>query len=152
VETGYVYRTEQLIFLPGAIAAIKRVNDLSRYAFLVANQSGVARGYYTEADVGAFHAFLQEHLRAAGAHLDDIRFCPDHPAGVIAAYARDSDWRKPKPGMFLDLMRHWPVMRERSLVIGNEDRDMDAARAAGFRGERYQGGNLDEFLIAHLPA
>ena len=127
-DAGYVYRPQDLVFLPGAIAAVKRVNDLGRYAFLVTNQSGVARGYYTEVDVQAFHALMQRRLRAAGAHLDDIRYCPDHPDGTVAAYARNSDWRKPQPGMLLDLMRHWPVAVEQSLVVGNDERDMEAAR------------------------
>jgi D-glycero-D-manno-heptose 1,7-bisphosphate phosphatase len=149
-DAGYVYRPQDLVFLPGAIAAVKRVNDLGRYAFLVTNQSGVARGYYTEADVRAFHALMQRRLRAAGAHLDDIRYCAEHPDGTVAAYKRNSDWRKPQPGMLLDLMRHWPVAAEQSLVVGNDERDIEAARAAGLRGARYDGGDLDAFLAAQL--
>ena len=80
VDTGYVHRPQDLVFIPGAIAAVKRVNELGYYAFLVTNQSGVARGYFTEDDVRAFHEHLQAQLRAAGAHLDDIRYCP-HPRG-----------------------------------------------------------------------
>ena len=76
VDSGYVHRPEDLVFVPGAIAAVKRVNALGYYAFLVTNQSGVARGYFTEDDVQAFHDHLQRQLRAAGAQLDDIRYCP----------------------------------------------------------------------------
>lgn len=152
VDRGYVYRPEDLVFLPGAIAAVKRVNDLGYFAFLATNQSGVARGYYTEADVDAFHAAMQRQLLAAGAHFDDIRYCPYHPDGKVAAYARSSDWRKPEPGMLLDLMANWPVMRERSLVVGNTEADMLAARAAGLRGILYSGGDLDVLLAAHLTA
>ena len=150
-DKGYVYRPADLIFLPGAIAAVKRVNDLGYYAFLVTNQSGVARGYFSEDDVRALHALLQEQLRAAGAHFDDIRYCPHHPDGNVAAYARVCDCRKPKPGMILDLMREWPVIAELSLVVGNSDGDMEAARGARLRGIRYDDGNLDELLAAHLP-
>ena len=150
-DTGYTYRTEDLVFLPGAVAAVKRVNDLGWYAFLVTNQSGVARGLFTEPDVQAFHALMQERLRAAGAHFDDIRYCPHHPDGKVAAYARACDCRKPRAGMILDLMTSWPVVREKSLVVGNSDSDMEAARGAGLRGIRYDGGNLDELLAAHLP-
>jgi D-glycero-D-manno-heptose 1,7-bisphosphate phosphatase len=152
VDTGYVHRPEDLVFLPGAVAAVKRVNDLGYFAFLVTNQSGVARGYYTEADVHAFHAHLQQQLGGAGAHLDDIRYCPDLPDGTVAAYARESNWRKPAPGMFLDLMRVWPVIAERSIVVGDKDIDMQAAEAAGLRGLHFRGGNLDRFLAAHLAA
>jgi D,D-heptose 1,7-bisphosphate phosphatase len=151
VDDGYTHRPQDLTLLPGAIAAVKRVNDLGHYAFLVTNQSGVARGYFTESDVTAFNAELQRRLRAAGAHLDDIRYCPDHPEGTVARYRQLSDWRKPGPGMLLDLMRLWPVRPEASLVVGDKDSDVAAAEAAGLRGVLYSGGNLDDLLAPHLP-
>jgi D-glycero-D-manno-heptose 1,7-bisphosphate phosphatase len=150
VDSGYVYRIEDCVFIEGAIAAVKRVNDLGYFAFLVTNQSGIARGLYTEDDMHAFHAHLQQQLRAAGAHLDDIRYCPYLPGAPVAAYARESDWRKPGPGMFLDLMHAWQILAERSLVVGDRDIDMLAARAAGLAGLHFQGGNLDAFLGPHL--
>ena len=150
-DKGYTHRPDDLIFLPGAVAAVKRVNDLGWYAFLVTNQSGVARGYFTETDVQVFHTHMQDQLRTAGARFDDIRYCPHHPEGKVEAYARACDCRKPKAGMILDLMRKWPVIREGSLVVGNSDSDMQAARGAGLRAIRYDGGNLDHILAAHLP-
>jgi D,D-heptose 1,7-bisphosphate phosphatase len=150
-DDGYTHRPQDLAFLPGAIDAVKRVNDLGHYAFLVTNQSGVARGYFTEADVEAFNTHLQRKLRAAGAHVDDIRYCPDHPEGTVARYRRVSDWRKPAPGMLLDLMKRWPIRPEASLVVGDKDSDIAAARAAGLRGLLYTGGSLDDCLAPHLP-
>jgi D-glycero-D-manno-heptose 1,7-bisphosphate phosphatase len=150
-DNGYTYRPDDLIFLPGAVAAVKRVNDLGWYAFLVTNQSGVARGLFTESDVQAFHAHMQAQLRAARARFDDIRYCPHHPEGKVAAYVRACDCRKPKPGMILDLMTSWPIIREKSFMVGNSDGDMEAAQGAGLRGIRYDGGNLDDLLAAHLP-
>jgi D-glycero-D-manno-heptose 1,7-bisphosphate phosphatase len=151
VDAGYTHRPRDLAFLPGAIDAVKRVNDLGHYAFLVTNQSGVARGYFTEGDVERFHAHLQRELRAAGAHLDDIRYCPHHPEGTVPRYCRVSDWRKPAPGMLLDLMRRWPVRPEGSLVVGDQPGDVEAATAAGLRGVRYTGASLDDCLRPHLP-
>jgi D-glycero-D-manno-heptose 1,7-bisphosphate phosphatase len=152
VDSGYVHRPEDLVFVPGAIAAVKRVNDLGYYAFLVTNQSGVARGYFSEADVQAFHDHLEQQLHAAGARLDDIRYCPYLEGGTIEAYARPSDWRKPAPGMLLDLMRVWPVAAARSLVVGDKDIDVQAAAAAGLRGLRFTDGDLDRFLAPHLAS
>jgi D-glycero-D-manno-heptose 1,7-bisphosphate phosphatase len=150
-DDGYTHRPQDLAFVSGAVAAVKRVNDLGHYAFLVTNQSGVARGYFTERHVEAFHARLQGKLRAVGAHIDDIRYCPDHPEGTVERYRRVSDWRKPAPGMLLDLMKRWPIRPEASLVVGDKDSDVAAAQAAGLRGLLYPGGNLDDFLAPFLP-
>ncbi len=150
VDSGYVHRIEDLAFMPGAIAAIKRVNDLGRYAFLVTNQAGVARGFFTESDVHRFNAAVQRRLRAAGAHFDDIRYCPDHPEGTVERYRRNSDWRKPAPGMLVDLMKSWPVRRESSLVVGDKETDVCAAPSVGLHGLLYPGGDLDAFLVRHL--
>ena len=128
------------------------MNDLGCYAFLVTNQAGVARGYFTEADVKIFNAELQRRLRAAGAHFDDMRYCPHHPDGTVEAYRRGSNWRKHAPGMLLDLMASWPVRRELSLLVGDKDSDIHAAEAAGLRGLLYPGGDLDAFLVRHLFA
>jgi D-glycero-D-manno-heptose 1,7-bisphosphate phosphatase len=149
-DAGYTHRVEDLVFLPGAVAAVKRVNDTGRFAFLVTNQAGVARGHFTEAQMHEFHAHMQRHLRAAGAHFDDIRHCPDHPDGTVAPYNRASDWRKPEPGMLLDLMAEWPVVTEGSLMVGDKPSDVQAAEAAGLRGLLYLGGDLDAFLAPHL--
>jgi D,D-heptose 1,7-bisphosphate phosphatase len=150
VDNGYVHRPEDLHLLPGAVAAVKRVNDLGHYVFVVTNQGGVAHGYSTEGDVEAFNNHLQRKLRAAGAHIDDFRYCPDHPEGKVPSYRRISAWRKPSPGMFLDLMDRWPVVREFSLVVGDKKSDVQAGKAAGLRSLFYTGGNLDEFLAPHL--
>lgn len=149
VDTGYVHRPEDLVFVAGAIAAIKRANDLGYFAFLVTNQSGVGRGFFTAAAVDTFHAHLQRHLRAAGAHLDDIRYCPDRPDATAPSRP---GWRKPAPGMLLDLLGAWPVIAEQSLVVGDKPIDVEAALNAGLKGLRFSEGDLDRFLAPHLPA
>jgi D-glycero-D-manno-heptose 1,7-bisphosphate phosphatase len=149
-DAGYTHRPDDLRLLPGAIAAVKRVNDLGRFAFLVTNQAGIAKGHFTEQDMHAFNAHLQRTLRAAGAHLDDIQYCPDHPEGIVEPYVRRSEFRKPAPGMLLDLMKTWPVVAEGSIVIGDRQSDVEAAQAAGLHGVLYKGGDLDQCLAAAL--
>ncbi|MDF2116098.1 HAD-IIIA family hydrolase [Roseiarcaceae bacterium H3SJ34-1] len=147
-DHGHVGTVDRLEWLKDAERAVRLANDANRYAFVVTNQAGVAKGYYTEGDVNALHAHMQAHLNANGAHIDAFRYCPYHVDGTVAEYARESDHRKPKPGMILDLLQKWQVDPMQSVLIGDKDSDLAAAEAAGIRGAKFEGGSLYEFLRA----
>ena len=147
IDHGYTHRWDQFEWVDGAIAAVKAANDRNFFTFLVTNQAGVARGYYDETAIGIMHEHMQAALRAHGAHLDDIRYCPHHPDGVVAEYARACDWRKPGPGMIRDLTAHWPVDLNKSRLIGDKASDLEAAAAAGLPGTLFEGGALDRAVL-----
>src|SRR5207237_9096752 len=137
----YTSRPEALLWQPGAIAAIRRCNDSGRLAIVVTNQSGVARGYYTEADVHAFHAQMQTELGRHGAHIDAFYFCPYHGDGVLPEFTHaDHPDRKPNPGMLRRALLEWPIDPERSFLVGDTDGDIAAAQAAGLTGWRVDHG------------
>ncbi|HWN51421.1 MAG TPA: HAD family hydrolase [Xanthobacteraceae bacterium] len=149
-DTGYVHRIADFRWLPGAVNAIRRLNDGGYYVFVVTNQSGVARGMYDETAVNELHGWMSEELRAAGAHIDDIRYCPHHPQASIAAYRTACSCRKPAAGMLLDLMNCWPVIRQGSIMIGDKESDAAAGRTAGIASAIVPAGALESHVEQFL--
>ena len=150
VDHGYVGTRDRFEWMPGAIAAVRRAVARGWHVFVVTNQSGVARGRYDEAAVHALMRWVAEQLREAGGTLDDWRYCPTHPEATLPEYRRESDWRKPGPGMLLDLIASWQLDASKALMIGDAESDMQAAASAGVRGLRFCGGDLAGFVDAAL--
>jgi len=148
VDRGYVHAPEQVEWVQGAKEAVKLLNDAGYYVFVVTNQAGVAKGHYKEEAVGALHRWMSDELAIVGASIDDWRYCPFHPEGSVVAYRAAHDWRKPSAGMILDLIAHWPIEREESVLIGDKASDIQAADAAGVAGYLFEGGDLMDFVRA----
>jgi D-glycero-D-manno-heptose 1,7-bisphosphate phosphatase len=145
-DIGYVHRIADFRWLPGAMNAIRRLNESGYLVFVVTNQSGVARGMYDEAAVNDLHHWMVKELGAAGARIDDIRYCPHHPEGSTAAYRTACSCRKPAAGMLLNLMNVWPVIQEASIMIGDRESDAAAGRAAGIASAIVPAGGLESFV------
>jgi D-glycero-D-manno-heptose 1,7-bisphosphate phosphatase len=146
VDHGYVHAPEQVEWVQGAKEAVKLLNDAGYYVFVVTNQAGVGKGHYPEEAVNALHRWMARELAETGASIDDWRYSPFHPDASVAAYRAQHDWRKPSPGMILDLFAHWPIEREGSFLIGDKISDIQAAEAAGVRGFLFEGGDLATLL------
>ncbi|MBN9040804.1 MAG: D,D-heptose 1,7-bisphosphate phosphatase [Rhizobiales bacterium 62-47] len=145
-DDGYIGTRERFRWIPGVVPAIRRLNQAGYLVFIFSNQSGVARGMFSENAVRQLHDWLRGELAKQSARIDDIRYCPHHKDGIVADYIRDCDCRKPKPGMLLDLMRAWPVQRAGSFVVGDKLTDIAAAEAAGLPGYLFSGDDLASFV------
>lgn len=145
VDRHYIYRVEDFAWIEGAAEVIRRFNEKGWWVFVVTNQSGIARGLYTEEQMQTLHDWMVAELETRGARIDRIYHCPFHEEGTIARYTKDSYDRKPKPGMLIRAMTDFPVIRERSFLIGDKQADLDAAKAAGVRGFLFTGGSLSQF-------
>jgi len=130
-DRGYVHRWEDFSFLPGAIEALRRLQQKGYLLVVITNQSAVARGLCTEADVLALHERMCAFLRERGIELAGIYHCPHHPQGSVSDYAIACACRKPEPGMILRAAQAHGIDLSRSLVVGDKLSDLEAGRAAG---------------------
>jgi len=127
-EVDYLRRPSQLKLIPGAAEAIVRLRRAGFLVVVVSNQSGIARGYFTLGDLRKIHAKLRAELKARGARLDAIYFCPHHPE---AGARVDCACRKPKIGMLLEAKKRFKIDFKKSFLVGDASADMGAARKAG---------------------
>ncbi|SHK55659.1 D-glycero-D-manno-heptose 1,7-bisphosphate phosphatase [Selenomonas ruminantium] len=148
VDTEYLHRTEDFIWIEDAREAIKYVNDRGYLAILATNQSGVARGYYPEEDVKIIYDWMNQDLAKIGAHLDALYYCPHHPQGPLPAYRKVCTCRKPDTGMIDEACKRFHIDRSQSYFVGDSDRDMECAQRAGLTGIRYVKGSLLERIKA----
>jgi D-glycero-D-manno-heptose 1,7-bisphosphate phosphatase len=153
IDRGFTHRPEDLVFIPGAVRAVRRLNLAGRRVIVITNQAGVARGLYDEAAVDRFHAAMNAALALEGARIDAFYYCPFHPEATIAAYRHpDHPDRKPNPGMVLRALSDFEVSPTRAFLIGDRASDIQAATAAGVRGYLYLEGDLERFVEQVLSA
>ncbi len=132
-DVGYAHRVEDLQLLDNATAGLARIQALGFELFITTNQSGIARGYFTEAQMHDFNQAMLQQLREAGIVIRAIYFCPFHPTGGFGLYRCDSPLRKPRPGMILQAAAEHDLDLAASFAIGDKMSDIVAGQAAGCR-------------------
>ncbi len=130
-DPGYINHPDQVKLLDGVAEALIELKRLGYKLIVVSNQSAVAHGIVTEKVIGEIHNRLKQLLAEKGAFLDQIYYCPYHPDGAIPKYRKESDWRKPNPGMLLAAADEMDIDLSQSWSIGNSTRDVEAGLRAG---------------------
>ena len=125
VEKDYIYKSEDLVFEEGSIEALKTFKNLGYILIVVSNQSGIARGYFTEEDLNIFNNNMNEILKKNGVEITEFYCCPHHPDG-IGEYKKVCECRKPNNKMIEDAIKKYNIDREKSYMIGDKTSDIGA--------------------------
>jgi len=143
-DSGYVCNTEEFKWMPGAPKALKRFHDAGLQVFVITNQGGIGRGFFTENDMHRFNTHLMSQAKKAGGLITDIAFCPHHPLAPDPKMAGPCDCRKPEPGLIFELSKKWEIDIPRSVMIGDRETDVKAGENAGMQSYLFDKVNLDK--------
>ena len=144
-EKGYLYRIDDFEWIEGAKESIKYLNDNGYYVFVVTNQSGISKGYYSEEDVIYLHNYINNELKSINAHIDEFFYSPFHPDNT-KDYLNLSHLRKPDTGMLKLAATKWSIDKSNSFLIGDKLTDIECAEKFLIRGHLFKNGNLLKFI------
>lgn len=146
-DTGYPHLEDHLRLIPGAARAVGRLNALGYLIVIVTNQSGVARGLFSEDQMHAFNTLVVRRIAAQGGRIGAVYACPFHSDAEDPKFRHpDHPDRKPNPGMILRAIADHHIDPAKSFLIGDRQTDLEAARRAGVPGFLFEGGDLDRFV------
>jgi len=131
VDNGYLYKIKDLNFINKSIGGLKLMQKANYKLIIVTNQSGIARGYYTEEDYFSFRNEMHKQLKEQGIIINSEYFCPHHPEGIIGQYKIDCQCRKPKIGMLEQAARDFNLDLRKCWMIGDALSDIQAGKNAG---------------------
>ena len=131
VDHGYVHTLDKFQFIEGIFELVVAANRAGYLVVVVTNQAGIGRGYYSEAQFHALTHWMKTKFAEHGGQIDGVYFCPYHPDQGIGRYRRESELRKPAPGMLFQAHKELGIDLKRSIFIGDKATDMAAGRAAG---------------------
>lgn len=131
IDTRYLHKAEDVVFVDGIFELCRIAQEKGYLIIVVTNQAGIAKGYFTEDDVNVFHKWMTERFAEKDIVITAFYYSPYHKDGAVERYRRDSDCRKPKPGMFLKAAREYDIEIAASIMVG--DKDSDRIELAGLK-------------------
>lgn len=134
VEKDYVHKVSEFEFIPGVIQALQKLQAMGFLLIVVTNQSGIARGYYSEEEYKELNVWMLERLEAEGIRIAAVYYCPHHPDAKVQKYRKECNCRKPKLGMYMQAVNDFEVDLELSYAIGDKLRDCSVCFSSGCKG------------------
>ncbi len=134
IEKDYLFKITDFEFIPGVIPALKLIQKAGYFIIVITNQSGIARGYYTENDFQILNNWMLQRLKSFGIDVAAVYYCPHHPAAPIEKYRVDCDCRKPKLGMFEKAVKDFDLDLKECIAIGDKIRDCEICKLTACRG------------------
>ena len=151
VEKHYLYRKEDFEFLPGVVDALKQLQRAGFLLIIITNQSGIARGYYSEEDLHLLNNWMVMILEEQGVNISHVYYCPHLPDAQVEEYRLDCECRKPKLGMYMQAVRDYDIDLSQSYAIGDKIRDCAICECSECRGFLI-GYNEKPEVIAEVQA
>lgn len=130
-EVSYLYKIEDFEFTIKCIEALQLLQSAGYVLFIVTNQAGIGRGYYTEEDFEHLTHWLTSTLKKNGVDIKSVEYCPHHPSHALGTYKKQCDSRKPAPGMINSLIAKYDIDPQKSIMVGDKFSDLEAGDAAG---------------------
>lgn len=143
VDHAYVYRKQDFEFIDGIFELVATAKKAGYLIVVVTNQAGIGRGYYTEDDFHCLMDWVREQFSLRDGWIDGVYFCPDHPVHGVGQYRRESEFRKPGPGMLLQAAEELGIDLGKSILVGDKASDAEAGLAAGVGKLLYFGTDND---------
>ncbi|MCD6570789.1 MAG: HAD family hydrolase [Deltaproteobacteria bacterium] len=146
----YLRDPGEVEILPGVPGAIKQLNNKVIPVIIVSNQSGIARGYLDEERLAQIHDRLLSTLARQGATIDGVYYCPHHPEGVVEAYSRECECRKPSPGMLYKAARDFGLDLGKCYMVGDKSIDVETIHRVGGKGIIIGKGNSYSIITEYI--
>lgn len=133
IDSGYVHKKEKFIFLKEIFLLCIEAQKLNLQIIVITNQAGIGRGYYTKKDFHILNDWMVNEFKSRGIKILDVFYCPYHPIHGIGEYKKESECRKPKPGMLLKAAIKYDLDLSKSCLIGDKPSDVEAGLSAGLK-------------------
>lgn len=152
IDTAYLHKPEDVVFVDGIFDLCKAAEEKGYILVIVTNQAGIARGYYTEEDVKNLHIWLKDEFKKRDINIKDVFYSPYHTDGIVKEYVKDSDCRKPKPGMFIEAAEKYNIDFSASLMVGDKPSDrieIDNLKSVILKSQ-YTGDDFDVTSLSQI--